>query len=326
MKPNALIKKFAERFSFDENKILDTLKATAFKVKDGVVTDDQMMALLIVADQYGLNPFTKEIYAFPDKQNGIVPVVGVDGWSRIINAHPQFDGMEFRTAEKTVEMEGAKPCPEWMECVMYRKDRQHPIAPREYLDEVYRPAFSGKNRQTGEAFSVAGPWQSHTKRMLRHKATIQSARVAFGFVGIYDQDEAERIIEGHAVRVEDAGGSDTGASVADVGDAVKTQIQRVINRAAPKQAWSACEGYMLEHFKGDELTFALAELERARLSAQLGASQASAQSGDSVPVASAQSDKPSARKESAAAASTGNANGGSSGNPHLADARKALDN
>ena len=31
-------------------------------------------------------------------------------------------------------------------------------------------------------------------RMLRHKALIQCARLAFGFTGIYDQDEAERII------------------------------------------------------------------------------------------------------------------------------------
>lgn len=31
--------------------------------------------------------------------------------------------------------------------------------------------------------------------MLRHKAMIQGARLAFGFVGIYDQDEAERIVE-----------------------------------------------------------------------------------------------------------------------------------
>jgi hypothetical protein len=40
-----------------------------------------------------------------------------------------------------------------------------------------------------------GPWKTHPKRMLRHKALIQCARLAFGFVGIYDQDEAERIIE-----------------------------------------------------------------------------------------------------------------------------------
>jgi hypothetical protein len=31
--------------------------------------------------------------------------------------------------------------------------------------------------------------------MLRHKAMIQCARLAFGFAGIFDQDEAERIVE-----------------------------------------------------------------------------------------------------------------------------------
>ena len=60
----------------DSTGLMETLKATAFK---GQVTDSQMAALLIVANQYGLNPWTKEIYAFPDRQNGIVPVVGVDG-------------------------------------------------------------------------------------------------------------------------------------------------------------------------------------------------------------------------------------------------------
>ncbi len=34
--------------------------------------------------------------------------------------------------------------------------------------------------------------------MLRHKAMIQCARIAFGFGGIYDADEAERIIESGA--------------------------------------------------------------------------------------------------------------------------------
>ena len=40
-----------------------------------------------------------------------------------------------------------------------------------------------------------GPWKTHPKRMLRHKAMIQCARLAFGFTGIYDQDEADRIAE-----------------------------------------------------------------------------------------------------------------------------------
>lgn len=186
-------KKLAESFGIegDAQEIVSILKATAFRSDKGEVSDAQLAALLIVAGQYGLNPWTKEIYAFPDKKNGIVPVVGVDGWSRIINEHPQFDGMEFRASETMIRMPGANvDAPEWMEAIIYRKDRSRPTVVREYLDEVYREPFKG---QYGV---VVGPWQTHTKRFLRHKTSIQASRLAFGFGGIYDQDEAERIVEG----------------------------------------------------------------------------------------------------------------------------------
>lgn len=191
----SLMAKFSDRYSVDAGKMFETLKATAFKQRDGTApSNEQMLALLVVADQYKLNPFTREIYAFPDKQNGIVPVVGVDGWSRIINSHDEFDGMEFNYSDTMVTPSGAAaPCHEWVECVMYRKDRSRPVIVREYLDEVYRAPFK-KQGKNGE-YEVAGPWQTHTKRFLRHKAMIQCARIAFGFVGIFDQDEAERITE-----------------------------------------------------------------------------------------------------------------------------------
>ena len=175
----------------DGTELVQVLKATAFK---GEVSDAQMVALLTVANHYGLNPFTKELFAFPDKNNGIVPVVGVDGWSRIINSHPQFDGIEFHHADEFVTMPGAKPAPEWIECHIHRKDRSRPVVVREYLDEVYRAPFKGKYGD------VTGPWQTHTKRFLRHKAMIQCARLAFGYGGIYDQDEAERIVEAQPVK------------------------------------------------------------------------------------------------------------------------------
>lgn len=163
-----LTEKLAAQFNIGDGKGLsETLKCTAFK-SNTPVTDEQMTALLIVANQYGLNPFTKEIFAFPDK-GGIVPVVGVDGWSRIINTHQQFDGMDFKS--------DAESCT----CVVYRKDRKHPICVTEYMDECRR--------------DNAPAWKSHPRRMLRHKAMIQAARLAFGFTGIYDQDEAERIVE-----------------------------------------------------------------------------------------------------------------------------------
>ena len=58
----------------DGSDLIETLKATAFK---GEVTNAQMTALMVVANQYGLNPWTKEIYAFPDK-GGIVVDAAVE--------------------------------------------------------------------------------------------------------------------------------------------------------------------------------------------------------------------------------------------------------
>lgn len=163
-----LTNKLASQFDLgDGSGLTETLKSTAFK-SNTQVTDEQMTALLIVANQYGLNPFTREIFAFPDK-GGIVPVVGVDGWSRIMNTHPQFDGMDFTSREDSCT------------CIIFRKDRSHPTSATEYMDECKR--------------DNSPAWRSHPRRMLRHKAMIQAARLAFGFTGIYDQDEAERIVE-----------------------------------------------------------------------------------------------------------------------------------
>lgn len=178
--------------NIDPAELEQTLIQTAFKSDKGI-SREQMGALLIVASQYKLNPWTKEIYAFPDKNKGIIPVVGVDGWSRIINSNPNLNGIEFVFSENMIRMPKAKvDCPEWVDCLIYRKDRDRPTVVREYLDEVYREPMG--------ANGYAGPWQSHPKRFLRHKALIQCARLAFGFVGIYDQDEAERINESGTVK------------------------------------------------------------------------------------------------------------------------------
>jgi len=172
-----LVQMVAERYGVDADKMLTTLKATAFRGASNI-SNEQMMSLLIVANEYELNPFTKEIYAFPDK-GSIIPVVSVDGWSRIMNANPQMDGIEFEYSPETVPHKG-KTCHVWIDCLIHRKDRSRPIKVREFFDEVVR---------------TTGPWDSHPNRMHRHKVEIQCARIAFGFAGIFDQDEAERISE-----------------------------------------------------------------------------------------------------------------------------------
>ena len=184
-KRTSALGKMASRLGCEPEKLLNTLKATCFK---GDVTNEQMMALTIVANQYQLNPFTKELYAFPDKGGGIVPVVGVDGWARIVNEHPQFDGMEF-----SMSPDGAEST-----CRIYRKDRAHAIEVTEFLSECKRNT---------------DPWRTSPRRMLRHKAMIQCARYAFGFAGIYDDDEAERIVAAQDVEVADAAQKPTLAEV-----------------------------------------------------------------------------------------------------------------
>ena len=268
---NSLIVRMASRFGVDSEKFYATLKATAFKQRDGSVpTHEQMLALLVVAEQYNLNPFTREIYAFPDKQNGIIPVVGVDGWSRIINTHPQYDGVEFVYADKMVKMQGAMvESPEWIECAIFRKDRSRPIRVREFLDEVYRAPYQG-NGQHGP-YIINGPWQTHTKRQLRHKGLIQCSRIALGFSGIYDQDEAERIREMEQATainpaianlpspdsvIQSESEQEPGVVLIEHKE-LDSSLNKLVDRAINAKAWSAAHEYVKSRYSGTQLAYAV---------------------------------------------------------------------
>jgi phage recombination protein Bet len=168
-----LLARTAERFGVDADKMATTMKSTCFRQRgrDGEggkeVSNEQLMALLIVSEQFGLNPFTKEIFAFPDG-GGIVPMISVDGWIRIINEHPQFDGVEFQEGP-TLDGGPYGGLPEWIDCAIFRKDRTRPLVIREYMVEC---------------FNERSPvWKKSPRRFLRHRALIQCGRVAFGFSG-----------------------------------------------------------------------------------------------------------------------------------------------
>jgi hypothetical protein len=132
---------------------------------------------LIVAKEYNLNPLTKEIYAFSGRGGGIVPIVSIDGWVNLVNSHRACDGFEFEMEHD--DSGKLVSCT----CRMFRKDRTHPVAVTEYL----------------ECIRGTEPWKMQ-HRMLRHKAMIQAARYAFGFSGIYDEDEGEKIANAGVVR------------------------------------------------------------------------------------------------------------------------------
>ncbi|GEC39762.1 RecT family recombinase [Sinorhizobium meliloti] len=137
------------------------------------LTREEFAAFLLVAKKYDLNPLTREIFAYPKRGGGVVPIVSIDGWINLVNSHPACDGFEF-TWERD-----ANGDPISCTCIMHRKDRSHPTAVTEYLAECWRDT---------------DPWKMKN-RMLRHKALMQCARYAFGFAGIYDEDEGRRIAE-----------------------------------------------------------------------------------------------------------------------------------
>lgn len=166
----SLIATMAAKYQMDPDQFAKTVRATVMPSQH---TNEQFAALMLVANEYDLNPVVKEIYAFPAKGGGIVPIVSIDGWVNLVNSHPACDGFEFdfeHTEDGTLIS---------CTCRMYRKDRGRPVTVTEYLSECVRST---------------DPWKMK-HRMLRHKAMIQAARYAFGFSGIYDEDEGSKIAE-----------------------------------------------------------------------------------------------------------------------------------
>lgn len=157
----------AHRYGMDPKAFEITVRKMAMPAQH---SDEEFAACCLVAKEHNLNPFTKEIYFMRTKGGGIQPIVGVDGWIRKCNEHPAFDGIDFEDSLIDGKLAAIK-------CIIRRKDRAHPIVVTEYMSECLR------------ANSEA--WKTVPSRMLRHRALIQCARVAFGFAGVMDPDEFE---------------------------------------------------------------------------------------------------------------------------------------
>ena len=171
--PNANLTALAQRLNINEQEAQQIVINTLMKAKKGQnATNEEFVTFLAIASEYKLNPLTKEIYAFSNR-GAIQPIVSIDGWLKIINSHPQCDGMEF------IDSLDDKGNLISVTCKIYRKDRTRHTEVTEYLSECQQ--------------ENSDPWKRWPARMLRHKATIQCARYAFGLSGIVDPDEAERI-------------------------------------------------------------------------------------------------------------------------------------
>lgn len=169
-RPRSVLVDMAHRYGMEPAAFEATVRAT---VVPASCSKEQFAAFLLVAKEYRLNPLTKEIYAFPAKGGGIQPIVSIDGWARIINERPELTGIEF----EDLIVDGKLVA---ITAKIHRSDRTIPISVTEYMEECRRSTDT---------------WKQWPARMLRHKALIQCSRYAFGFSGIVDPDEYERIVD-----------------------------------------------------------------------------------------------------------------------------------
>lgn len=220
-RPTALAM-MAQRLHIDQSNLMQTLKATVFK---DCRNDHEFAALVVVANEYGLNPLTKEIYAFPAKGGGVVPMIGVDGWIKIVNNHPQLDGFEWNDLPD--DNGKLYAC----ECVIRRKDRSSPIKVTEYLDECKRNT---------------DPWNKSPARMLRHRAFMQCARYAFGFSGLYSEGDEDLIGDVQLVGEPIPARNVTPQAALPAHDPVTGEIHEDAAREADRAAYRQMDG------QGDE--------------------------------------------------------------------------
>ena len=117
-----------------------------------------ILVLLRSVQTLHLDPLNEEIGFTQYEDRGWQTFISIEGCSKLLNGHEQFNGLVFTQAETQIE-----GVPEWIECSIYRKDRILPITIREHYLEV-----------KGDS----PIWQKMPRRMLRHRALQQCVRLA----------------------------------------------------------------------------------------------------------------------------------------------------
>jgi len=118
------------------------------------------LAILRLIQKYELDPFLEEIDLVQYEDQSWQAVITTQGYARLMNACPQFRGVMYSYSESS-----ADTISDWIECAIYRSDRDSPITVREYYAEAKHD-------------SVA--WQKMPRRMLRNRAFQQCAKMALG--------------------------------------------------------------------------------------------------------------------------------------------------
>ena len=124
--------------------------------------------LFWLADRLGLDPLERDLIALQQKDPfppTLAFMITLDGWVKLLHRHPRFRGLSFE--EGPTDEHGL---PLWVACTVFWEGFACPWVVREWASE---------HRSLHES------WLNHPRRMLRHKALTQCARLALGIGGGY---------------------------------------------------------------------------------------------------------------------------------------------
>lgn len=157
MSQTNLVEFLADKYGIEKQVFIDTVKNTVFKK----ASNSQLYVFFAICKEYNFNPFTKMVWAYPDKDGGVQTMISYGGWIQLANNHPQFDG-----EETTFVIDSVTEKPISATCIVWRKDRSHPTIVTVYFREWYK----GSNPN----------WVDRPIHMLGIRAYIQAVRKAFG--------------------------------------------------------------------------------------------------------------------------------------------------
>lgn len=157
-------------------------------------TDAEFSLFIELCKSTGLNPFKKEIWCIVTgagtQYRKCQIMVGLGGYFQIANTHPEFDGVDYKYGplkkvpliensdrKKDIEVH------EWIEALVYRKDRSRPQAHRAYWDEVHQDLVTHNKK--------LGIWAKRAKYMHGKVAESHALKRAFAqeLNGLYSEAE-----------------------------------------------------------------------------------------------------------------------------------------
>lgn len=259
----SLLARLAGKFGVEPGKLLRCLTTQVFRQTDGrEPTNEELMVLLLVCENYALNPFNREVYAFRGKGGDIVPIVSLDGWAKIVRQQPDFNGMSFSFSDTLVSVAGQQ-LPEFVTCSMRLKGIDAPVEIQEFMLECYQDRSS--------------VWKKWPRRMLRTRAFIQCARLAFSLTGLYDEGEAfaDGGFEGRLSQVASSRPMAAASSIVSAAPAkeplpmdrnrLESLVGKLISHAQRRSGgWERAQQWVNGNLAGQDRSYALSQLEMSR--------------------------------------------------------------